>query len=195
LLNGVALSSVTTRIIDYKEKDISYINKIDLSSADSTESFNHKVFFVSLTDIYSTKFLVGLYDKNNRPIVRSAPSTDPKKTREKISKIHLDDTGSETEKENAAAEALKQSKTSVALKQPAVLKKRKNAISTRASMRVIENKKKAVDKKTIVQYLTNEKLNYIILVDLYPYKNRVMYNLKDYEILCKRNNDIENDTN
>jgi len=59
---------------------------------------------------------------------------------------------------------------------------------------VIENKKKAVDKKNIEQYVTKKKLNHIILVDLYPYNNRVMYNLKDYEILCKRNHDKDNDT-
>ena len=60
---------------------------------------------------------------------------------------------------------------------------------------MIENKNKAIDKKNIAQYVTNEKLNHIILVDLYPYKNKVMYSLKDYEILCKRNHDIDNDTN
>ena len=198
LLNGVPLSSVTVRNIDLIFKKAYYINKIDLSADNLTESFNQKIFFVSLTDVYSTKFLVGLYDLNHRPIVRSAPSTDPKKTRDKISKIDLDDTGSETERENAAA-ALKKNETNVAKKKfeknNAAKKQRKNTTGTRTSTRVIENKNKAIDKKNIAQYVTNEKLNHISLVDLYPYKNKVIYSLKDYEILCKRNHDIDNDTN
>jgi hypothetical protein len=194
LLNGIPLSSVTVRNIDLNLKNNYYINKVDLSTDDLIESFNQKICFVSLTDVYSTKFLVGLYDNNNRPFVRSAPSTDPKKTRDKISKICLDDTDSEIEttivqNKNETTTAFKLSETSAALK------KNKNKIGTRISTRVIENKKKAVDKKNIKQYATNEKLNHIILVDLYPYKNKVMYNLKDYEILCKRNHDKDNDTN
>ena len=81
LLHNVPIASVTQRNLETQTKYqyiTKYLNKI---STNDSNSFNPDISFVSLSDVYSTKFLLCAFNAAENPIPLKIISVDPKKTK------------------------------------------------------------------------------------------------------------------